>query len=107
MQVHSWATKKFPKLVILGGGWKNHLTRIKFQGLGWICRVRKVRNSHFILIPKNVALGSLIKKGDCLQQFGATFNDKTILITVLNKEGLEEIKTAQVEKNTFMIQSIA
>ncbi len=82
------------------------MTELSFQGISWTARIRKSKGSCYICIPKPLVKGNFLDKGDSLQQFVAKLNDKVALITILDKDELEEIKTVKVERNTSIIQSM-
>jgi len=77
--------------------------KVEFQGLVWTSRIRETKGSYFICIPKPLAKGNFLKKGDSLKQFVAKINNKIALITILDKEEL--LETVNIERNISMLKN--
>jgi len=62
----------------------------KFSGVGWTCKLRKKRASHFIVIPKQIILGNFLEQGIKLHSYLLYHKARNAILIMLDGKPLEE-----------------
>ena len=80
------------------------ITRLTFEGLGWLVRLQQKKTNFFLTLAREVALGSALRKGDPLHYYLVTCEDRKAILVFLDGQQKPKGEVVKLRGTSFLVR---